>query len=180
MVPAHVMEDEKGAVVAEEKETIEIPLVLEKVLNYCLTDAKERMEKGETVLPFSALAVGETLFMEEHDTDSVDESFASVKKTVQGAKGAQAYGFCYDGYIEADDYKKYDCVIAQGGVPGAEYGHAIGWRYRLDDEGKATFVGEPLYVGNCLNYMQGMEDFLPDEEESAEEEASEEKAAEEA
>ena len=45
---------EKGAAVAEKKEEIEIPLVLEKVLSYCLKDAKERMEKGEAVLPFSA------------------------------------------------------------------------------------------------------------------------------
>ena len=87
---------EKGAAVAEKKEEIEIPLVLEKVLSYCLKDAKERMEKGEVVLPFSALAVGDTLFMELHDADSVDESFASVRKLVSGASGAQAYGFCYD------------------------------------------------------------------------------------
>lgn len=153
----------------KKQEEIEIPLVLEKVLSYCLKDAKERMEKGETVLPFSALAVGETLFMEQHDADTVDECFASVRKLVEGATGAQAYGFCYDGYIESEDFKKYDCVIAQGGVPGDEYGHAIGWRYRLEDDGKAVFRGEPIYVGNCLNYMQGIS--LDDEEEAAEEAA---------
>jgi hypothetical protein len=165
---------DKEAVVADKKEEIEIPLVLEKVLSYCLKDAKERMEKGEVVLPFSALAVGETLFMELHDADTVDESFASVRKLVSNATGAQAYGFCYDGFIEADDHKQYDCLIAQGGVPGGEYGHAIGWRYRVDDDGKAVFRGEPIYVGNCLNYMQGIEDFTSDEgEEAAEEEAAE-------
>ena len=152
----------------KKEEEIEIPLVLEKVLSYCLKDAKERMEKGEVVLPFSALAVGETLFMEQHDADTVDECFAAVRKLVEGATGAQAYGFCYDGYIEADDHKQYDCVIAQGGVPGDEYGHAIGWRYRVDDDGKAVFRGEPIYVGNCLNYMQGIEDIALDDEETAE------------
>ena len=40
---------------AEEK--IEIPLVLENVLRYCLKDASERMEKGEQILPFTALAM---------------------------------------------------------------------------------------------------------------------------
>ena len=162
---------EKGAAVAEKKEEIEIPLVLEKVLSYCLKDAKERMEKGEVVLPFSALAVGDTLFMELHDADSVDESFASVRKLVSGASGAQAYGFCYDGFIESEDHKKYDCLIAQGGVPGAEYGHAIGWRYKADDDGSVTFRGEPIYVGNCLNYMQGLELVEPEAEAESEPEA---------
>ena len=37
--------------VAEER--IEIPLVLENVLRYCLKDAQERMEKGEVITPFS-------------------------------------------------------------------------------------------------------------------------------
>ena len=73
----------------KKEEEIEIPLVLEKVLSYCLKDAKERMEKGEVVLPFSALAVGETLFMEQHDADTVDECFAAVRKLVEGATGAR-------------------------------------------------------------------------------------------
>ncbi len=147
----------------QQQETIEIPLVLENVLRYCLKDAQERMEKGETVLPFSALAVKDHLLMEEHDADSVDESFASVRKTVSGATGAMAYGFCYDGFIEMPSGKKRDCIIAQGGVPGDEYGHAIGVTYSADEEGNRVFSSEPIYVGNCLNYMQGMEDLALDD-----------------
>ena len=151
---------DKGARVAEEK--IQMEPVLESVLRYCLKDARERMEKGETIVPFSALAVGETLFMEEHAADTPAESFASARHTVAGARGAQAYGFCYDGYVQVDtafenDVRR-DCIIAEGGTPGADYGHAIGLLYRIDPEGNIKFEDEPIYVGKSLNYMVSLGD----------------------
>ena len=139
--------------VATKEERIIIPDVLESVLRYCLKDAKERMEKDEIVLPFSALAVKDTLFFEEHPGNDVAESFDSARKTVQNAKGADAYGFCYDGYIELDGGQKGDCLIAEGGVPGAEYGHAIGLPYHFDSDGAPVFAEEPIYVSKALNYM---------------------------
>ncbi len=149
--------------VATKEERVIIPGVLESVLRYCLNDAKERMEKGEVVIPFSALAVKDALFCEEHPGDDVSESFNSVRKTVQNAKGADAYGFCYDGYIELEGGKKGDCLIAEGGVPGAEYGHAIGLPYRFDEDEKPVFVEEPIYVSKSLNYM--LNAIVDDEEE---------------
>lgn len=151
----------------KKEERIEIPLVLENVLRYCLKDASERMEKGEAVVPFTALAVGETLFMEEHDGEDAAECFHAARKTVEGARGALAYGFCYDGYIEVGpNAEKHDCLIAEGGCPGEPYGHAIGLTYSLDDEGKAAFADEPIYVGSSLNYMLSLE---PLDSEGAEE-----------
>ena len=139
------------------EERIKIDPILESVLRYCLNDAKERMEKGEAVAPFTALAVGDTLFMEEHAAEEPSESFAQARKTVAGARGAKAYGFCYDGYIEVETMfegdAKRDCLIAEGGTPGADYGHAIGLPYRVDKEGKLKFEAEPIYVSKSLNYM---------------------------
>jgi hypothetical protein len=153
---------------SQKEERIEIPLVLENVLRYCLKDASERMEKGEQVVPFTALAVGETLFMEEHPGDDVSECFHSARKTVEGARGALAYGFCYDGFIEVGNNKEmHDCLIAEGGCPGEPYGHAIGITYSLDSEGKAKFADEPIYVGNSLNYMLSLDPLEGDEEDGA-------------
>lgn len=140
------------------EERIEIDPTLESVLRYCLDDAKKRMEAGEEIVPFSALAVDKTLFMEEHPGDDPSASFASARKTVAGARGAQAYGFCYDGFVEAegiggDGIVQRDCLIAEGGTPGADYGHAIGLMYRTDDEGNLKFNDEPIYVSKALNYM---------------------------
>ena len=153
---------------AEEKITMDP--ILESVLRYCLKDARERMEKGEAVVPFSALAVGETLFMEEHAADDPAESFSSARHTVAGARGAQAYGFCYDGYIDVESALesgvKRDCIIAEGGTPGADYGHAIGLLYRVGKDGTIKFDDEPIYVSKALNYMAniGLEDELGIEE----------------
>ena len=155
--------------VATREERIVIPPVLESVLRYCLKDAKERMEKGEQVLPFSALAVKETLFMEEHPGDSVADCFNSARKTVQNAKGADAYGFCYDGYLDADDGQKIDCIIAEGGVPGAEYGHAIGLPYHFDASGNPVFQEEPVYVSKSLNYMLNAVPDIDDEDDDEDE-----------
>ena len=162
---------------AEEK--IEIDPILESVLRYCLKDARERMEKGEQVAPFSALAVGETLFMEEHAADTPAESFSAARRTVSNARGAKAYGFCYDGYIEVDTALetgvKRDCIIAEGGTPGAEYGHAIGLPYRIDKDGNLKFHEEPIYVSKALNYMVSL-----DVEDESEDEAPAEAEAEQA
>ena len=151
------------------EEKIVIPVVLENVLRYCLKDASERMEKGEQVVPFSALAVGETLFMEEHPADDPAESFHAARRTVENARGALAYGFCYDGYIEVGaKMVKRDCLIAEGGCPGEPYGHAIGLTYTMDEQGKCEFAEEPIYVGNSLNYMLNLVDLDEDEGESDE------------
>ena len=151
------------------KERIVIPQVLENVLRYCLKDASERMEKGEQIVPFSALAVGETLFMEEHPADDPAESFNAARRTVEDARGALAYGFCYDGYIEVGaNAVKRDCLIAEGGCPGEPYGHAIGLTYKIDSQGNIEFAEEPIYVSNSLNYMLNLVDI--DEEEEADDE----------
>ena len=151
------------------EERIKMPLVLESVLRYCLKDASERMVKGEQVVPFSALAVGETLFMEEHAEEDVKACFDSAKRTVENARGANAYGFCYDGYIELGDGEKGDCLIAEGGVPGEPYGHAIGLTYTVDADGNVKFADEPIYVSKAMNYMLNLEEITGGETEDAEE-----------
>jgi len=161
-------------VVKTKEERIVIPNVLESVLRYCLKDARERMEKGEQIIPFSALAVKDTLFFEEHPGDDVAQCFNSARKTVQGAKGADAYGFCYDGYIETDQGKA-DCLIAEGGVPGEEYGHAIGLPYAIEADETLVFQDEPIYVSKALNYMLNAVPDVDDEEDEEEEKSESEK-----
>ena len=156
-----------------EQNTVEIPLLLENVLRYCLKDARERMEKGEEIAPFSALAVGETLFMEEHDGETADECFESARRTVSRASGARAYGFCYDGYVELQTGNS-DALIAQGGMPGEPYGHAIGLLYTRDKDGVLKFRAEPIYVGPAMNYMLSLT--ISDDSESSEAEQSDKTA----
>ena len=69
-----------------------------------------------------------------------------ARHTVQGARGASAYALCYDGYVEIDDGVE-DALIAEGGIPGADKGFAVGYLYTVAEDGTPTFETEPVYIG---------------------------------
>ena len=134
------------------EEVPEIPEMLENVLLFALDEAKEKMEEGAELVPFTTLVVKENLFIESHPGDSSEECYNLAQHTVEGARGADAYAFCYDGYVETDDGTK-DVVIAEGGVPGAEDCYAVGYFYTVDDEGGYIFEEEAAYIGEAPNFM---------------------------
>lgn len=135
----------------------EIPEILEKVLLFSLEEAKEKMEQGDEVVPFTALVVKENLFIENHPGDSAEECFNLARHTVEHARGASAYALCYDGYVEIDEGVK-DALIAEGGVPGEDTGYAVGYLYEADEEGGLTFEEEPAYIGEAPNFMIALQD----------------------
>ena len=162
------------------EERIKIPIVLENVLRYCLNEAQKRFdEKGELV-PFSALAVGKNLFMEEHSGEEVEECFDKARRTVENARGASAYGFCYDGYVDmgSNQVERRDCLVAEGGCPGDPYGHAIGLTYKTKSDGTREYAKEPIYLGNSRNYMLNLFEFSDEEPAAAEGDAPEEQPGE--
>ena len=110
-----------------ESDAIGVPQLdetLEILLLQAIEEAQQRLDDGEELVPFTALLVGDSVFEETH-TGTTDECFESAQKTIEGANGARAYAFCYDGYIETDDGDK-DAIIAEGGIPGAQDGVAVG------------------------------------------------------
>lgn len=146
-------------------EVPEIPEILEKVMLYSLNRAKEKVESGEALIPFTSLAVGETLFMESHPADNEEACFNLARHTVEHAAGAQAYSFTYDGYVEMDD-GSHDVLISEGGCPGDDKGFAIGQLYSADEEGNLSFEGEPVYIGPAPNFMVALRpagEYSPDE-----------------
>ena len=116
------------------EEVPEIPEMLENVLLFALDEAKEKMEEGAELVPFTTLVVKENLFIESHPGDSSEECYNLAQHTVEGARGA-------------------DAIIAEGGVPGAEDGYAVGYLYTVDDEGGYTFEDEAAYIGEAPNFM---------------------------
>ena len=133
-------------------EVPEIPEILEKVLLFSLEHAKGKMESGEEVVPFTSLAVKETLFMESHPADDEQGCFNLARHTVQHARGAEAYSFCYDGYVDLDE-GTHDALIAEGGIPGEDRGFAVGRLYTVDGDGNVEFEDEPVYIGPAPNFM---------------------------
>ena len=137
------------------EEVPEMQDLLEKVIIFALEEMKEKMEKGEDVIPFTCLVVKDNLFMESHPGDNPEQCFADARHTVEGARGAEAYAMGYDGYIETDAGVK-DALIAEGGLPGEDVGHAIGYLYTVDEDGKLTFADEAAYIGEAPNFMAGL------------------------
>ena len=152
-------------------EAPEIPEVLERVLVYCLDEARRTLEAGHDVIPFTALAVTDKLFMERHASDTVEGCYATAQHEVERARGASAYGFCYDGYIELDD-RTVDALIAEGGIPGDPVGYAIGHVYRIEADGSYTFEDVPTFVGDAPNFMEHTNDLDEEEEAQAADEAA--------
>lgn len=132
----------------------EIPERLQAVLIASLKEARERLEKGESVVPFTALAVKENLFLESHPADDTQQCFNLARHTVQNVRGADAYALCYDGYVETDDGTK-DALIAEGGIAGEPEGYAIGYLYEeAKEEGAFPKVtSQPVYIGPAPNFM---------------------------
>lgn len=124
--------------------------VLKTVIRAVLDEAAGKMEAGEEVVPFTGLAVKENLFIETHPGDDVEECFLAARREVEGARGATAYAFCYDGYIETEDGIR-DALIAEGGLPGEEQAYAFGYLY--DDKG---INREITYIGPAPNFMENL------------------------
>ena len=124
--------------------------VLKTVIRAVLDEAVTKMEAGEDVVPFTGLAVKENLFIETHPADDVKECFLAARREVEGARGATAYAFCYDGYIETEDGMK-DALIAEGGLPGEEQAYAFGYLY--DENGINKDI---TYIGPAPNFMENL------------------------
>lgn len=124
--------------------------VLKTVIRAVLDEAAAKMEGGEEVVPFTGLAVKENLFIETHPGDDVEECFLAARHEVEGARGATAYAFCYDGYIETEDGMR-DALIAEGGLPGEEQAYAFGYLYDDNDINK-----EITYIGPAPNFMENL------------------------
>lgn len=152
------------------------------VMVAALNEAKEKMEAGKEVVPFTALAVKDKLFLETHPGENSDQCFAEARHTVQNVSGADAYAFCYDGYVDTDEGTK-DVLIAEGGIPGEDDGYAVGYLYEVPDEEGATpqVKAEPVYIGPAPNFMQFTKPIVLDDEEDEEDEEAvqEEEAADE-
>ena len=154
----------------------EIPEALESLLVFALNEVKDHIlndaaeevtpvdapdETHEIIMdgsvPFTVLAVKDNLFIETHPGPSPEAVYASAQHTVAGARGATAYAFCYDGYVETDAGVR-DCIIAEGGIPGDDAGYAVGYLYRTIGEIK-MFEAEPVFIGPAPNFMAGLKTF---------------------
>lgn len=136
-----------------------MPEVLQRLIIEALNEGKRHLEEHGVVVPFTMLVVGNSLFTEAAEGNSPKECYNVGRHTVEGARGASAYAFCYDGYLDTDEGTK-DAIIAEGGVPGGETAFALGYLYEpasTPDE-KPKFSTNPSYIGPAPNFMADLTD----------------------
>lgn len=139
-----------------ELEVPEIPEDLEKIMVMALEEGRAKMEAGELLVPFTAVVVKESLFIESHPGDDADECFEAAIRNLEAAKGASAYAFCYDGFVDGDE-GEIDCIIAEGGLPGQEESFVIGYVYEADeDDNLVSLDDEPVFIDMGDNYMAAL------------------------
>ena len=139
---------------AKEEATVEVDELLNAVLVAALEEAKKKLQAGQDLIPFTALAKGDKLLLETHPAEDVEQCFESAEKLVSSSKDVDAYAFCYDGFVETEEGDQ-DVIIAEGGLPGAEEGHALGYFYTLpeDEDGNIEIESVPVYIGPAPNFM---------------------------
>lgn len=136
---------------------IDLPEDVQKVLFYSIDEAAKKVETGEELVPFTMVLAGEDLFSDSHPVDDIDECFASAKQAINKlAHIADAYVFCYDGYIETEE-GEHDMLIAEVGLKGSEQGEAYGLVYEIgsqdaeDDDPVVAFDEGLLLLGETGN-----------------------------
>lgn len=139
----------------EDQQAPELDKTLEEVLIAALNEAKRVfLENNGELVPFTALASEGMLEIAPHGVGEVDDCFAAAERYVAASEGKDAYAFCYDGFVDTDD-GQCDILIAEGGLPGEQEGHAIGLIYSLPEEegGEIEIDDEAVYVGPAPNFL---------------------------
>lgn len=153
-------------------EVPELDETLVKVLQYVVQEGRERYDKDGDFAPFTAVAVKDTLIIETMEGEEPDELYKMARHTVQNISGADAYAFCYDGYLNTDAGEK-DAIIAEGGVPGEHEGAAVGLVYEEKEEGGREYFTPIAYIGVAPNFMEFTAEVKPLDEDEDEDDTDE-------
>ena len=133
-------------------EVPEMPQVLSSLLAYVVEEGQKKFDEDGDLMPFTAIAVADKLFFESVEGETPDEMYAFAKHTVEHVRGADAYALCYDGYLDTDKGNR-DAIIAEGDVPGAIQGEAVGLVYDVKDDGTREYHRPIAYIGKAPNFM---------------------------
>lgn len=135
----------------------QMPEILERILVYALNEGKQQILAEGNLIPFTALVVKDNVFLERHPGNTPTECFNIAQHTVEGARGADAYAFCYDGYVETSEGVK-DALISEGGIPGSSEGYAVGLLYTKDPSGQLLINETPSFIGEAPNFMEPLKE----------------------
>ena len=139
----------------------EIPDSVQAAIGHALGKGSSMLDEFKQMVPFTVVLVKDKALTELQPGDTPQECIANAKHTVEGMRGATAYAFCYDGYVDTNQGMK-DAIIAEGGEPGSTDAFAIAYMYETegtDDEGlpeKIEVDTKPIYIGKAENLMANL------------------------
>lgn len=135
-----------------QEETLEVDDVLEKIIFYCIDEAKAKIDVGEDCTPFTVVVDGEQMFVESHPGDDVEACRNSALHTVKSSSTfASHYAFCYDGFLMTDN-GQYDAVIVECAEANMEQAHVIALLYQENGE-DVQYEEQPVFVDSTESFF---------------------------
>jgi hypothetical protein len=143
---------------------------LDKVVFYAFDEAREKLEQVGEFEPFTVILSKEEMYIEEHGGEDAAECFNSARQTViQMSNLADAYVFCYDGYVTTDEGVR-DAIVAERAQKSDEFGEAFALLYEIDDEddeGSIAYSEDIYSLGEATSLFTA-EEFTPEQLEELE------------
>ena len=150
---------------------------MDKIVFYAFDEARQKLEQGHDVEPFTVVLAGDDLYIESHPGEDIVECFNSARKTISDMSLlADGYVFCYDGYVQMDEGPR-DGLIAERAEKDDEVGEAFVLFYRMDEgeEGSIEFEDTIFGLGEAPSLfgadefddeqLEGFDDEMPEGDE---------------
>jgi len=116
----------------------------ESAVFFALDEAATKIEDEGSFDPFLVILQGEELFVEDQEGEEEEEIYESARQTLyQMELLADAYVFCYDGYVDLDE-GTHDAILVEWARKGSASAQVLAWLYK-DHDDHVDFI-EPLYT----------------------------------
>lgn len=117
---------------------VELSEDLQKILFYAFDEAVGKLESRDGLIPFTVTLAGDDIYVDCYDDP--DKCMDLARESVNIiAHIANAYVFCYDGFIELEDGTEADMVIAEIGEKGSDVALAFGLVYEVGGDGNIQY-----------------------------------------
>ena len=151
----------------DEQETVEMDEVLEKVINYCCEEAKEKLAQTGSFEPFTVVVEGDNMHIENFPGDDPEKIREEARVAVATASSfADYYCFCFDGFVDTDA-GSFDAIIVEAAAREDDHAMAIVCLYKVNDSGDGSIVFDEgmAYVSDTETWFDADAVAAGDEEE---------------
>lgn len=151
----------------DELETVEMDEVLEKVINYCCEEAKEKLAQTGSFEPFTVVVEGDNMHIENFPGEDPEKIREEARVAVATASSfADYYCFCFDGYVDTDA-GSFDAIVVEAAAREDENAMAIVCLYKVNDSGDGSILFDEgmAYVSDTETWFDADAVAAGDEEE---------------